>query len=281
MVFDFQSQPFALLVTANRAFWIGIEKMHQMRLAFLGLLALTLPAAASDLAARDVEPIAPVPSFNWTGPYLGISGGYAPGGSADRAKFGTPRVENNPMLEPLVSGFAGSAANFQGGMIGGQVGYNYQFANNLVVGAELGAGFTNITGSYQVSAGGLPVAKANLKIHWLGLALAHVGYAYDRWLFYVGAGPAIANLGIGINGSLPGLPIVFPDHRETQFGGAAVLGAEYAVTDHWIVTGELGYLDLAAKDYRLSGQFGPMPVVISSKGQGEGPFGRVGLNYKF
>ena len=62
----------------------------------------------------------------WTGFYLGFNRG-----------FGGGVIDNGLILSPLnaTPGIVGQSSNRSSGFIaGGQVGYNYQFANNFVLG---------------------------------------------------------------------------------------------------------------------------------------------------
>ncbi len=89
--------------------------------AVLGGSALST-ASAADLPRRSPAYIPPayVPLFTWTGFYAGINGGYGFGDSKGSGKA-----------------LAGSP---DGGLVGGTVGYNYQY-QQLVVGLEGDADF--------------------------------------------------------------------------------------------------------------------------------------------
>ena len=95
--------------------------MKKFLLATVALCALTLagPVVAADLPAKaPVYRAAPVPMlYNWTGFYAGLYGG---GG------WGSHNFSNSV-------GFNDSYRS-TGGLIGGLVGYNWQFNNPLVVG---------------------------------------------------------------------------------------------------------------------------------------------------
>src|SRR3954451_7905776 len=77
----------------------------------LALIAGLASAQAADIPARTAMPAkAPVyvaPVFTWTGPYIGINGGWGWGNS------------------DYTGGFPGSAS-VSGGLIGGTLGYNWQ-----------------------------------------------------------------------------------------------------------------------------------------------------------
>src|SRR5690606_40791914 len=88
------------------------------------IAAAALVAAGSTAMAADISyDAAPIPaqSFNWTGFYVGLTGGAATG---DTDVFITDgEVTDDGSL---------SSSGFIGGV---QVGYNWQFQNNFVLGA--------------------------------------------------------------------------------------------------------------------------------------------------
>ena len=93
--------------------------MKRLCLALIGVVALAGAAAAADLARPAPVPYYPkapvfVPPYNWTGFYIGINGG---GG------FGSSSWDST------------GSRNISGGLVGGTVGYNYQFGQ-AVIGVE-------------------------------------------------------------------------------------------------------------------------------------------------
>src|SRR5262249_23063799 len=118
------------------------------------LLASVSPAAlslmgganAADLPAR--APVAPVvgTAFSWTGCYIGAHAGYGWGKmGATRSSTTTSHGPNNiTTLRTQRSGGAG--IDTSGGVYGGQVGCNYQFAINWVAGVEAAFSGANIKG---------------------------------------------------------------------------------------------------------------------------------------
>jgi outer membrane immunogenic protein len=105
-----------------------------MNRIFIGLAAVaslvTSGAVAADLAARPYTkaPVIVDPGYNWTGFYAGLNGGYSWG----RA---------NTTIAPFAAifpttPFAPFHQNVDGGLGGGQVGYNWQFDRKWVLGLE-------------------------------------------------------------------------------------------------------------------------------------------------
>src|SRR5947209_1142536 len=100
-------------------------------------------ALAADLPHYKAPPPPPVPVFTWTGFYIGINGGYI-----DRQGthvVGTPLFGNAGLVGgPNFGVVAPTAATFDlrrshGGLAGGQIGYNWQANQYVVLGVEADA----------------------------------------------------------------------------------------------------------------------------------------------
>ncbi|WP_332119505.1 outer membrane protein [Azorhizobium caulinodans] len=202
----------------------------------LASLLFAAPAMAADLSrpapAMPASAVSAPPVFSWTGFYIGANTGYASGsgkGSADALG-----------LDP--DGWFG----------GGQVGYNYQFQNNMLVGLE-----ADVQGG-GISAGNGPVSS---KLESFGTVRARLGYAVDRVLPYVTGGFAWGNNKITDFGT---------SQSQTLTGWTVGGGVEYALTNNWTARAEYLYTDLGKADYKALGEAG---VAASTA--------RLGVNYKF
>jgi outer membrane immunogenic protein len=114
---------------------------------------LATPAVAADMAVRATPPVpVPPPVFSWTGCYLG---GHAGGGWISK-QFNGPFKATE--LAPLAVTTTGLVVvplsdtsvddNGSGGFLGGvQVGCNYQYASNWVVGIDGDASWGGLTAS--------------------------------------------------------------------------------------------------------------------------------------
>jgi outer membrane immunogenic protein len=133
--------------------------LRRILLASAGIAALTGAAAAADLTAHPPPPayIPPPPPPLWTGFYAGLSVGGAWGANNTVDTLAVNTFDNYAVVTglPLGAESAASQTNSvnlqnQGGVIGGgQVGYNFQFYNNFVVGIE-----ADISGLNQRGFGG-------------------------------------------------------------------------------------------------------------------------------
>ncbi|WP_371346809.1 outer membrane protein [Ancylobacter sp. IITR112] len=212
--------------------------------------ALAAPAFAADLSYPvKAAPVAYVPVFTWTGAYVGGNFGYG---------WGDGSAPWNNYLLYYYSGFDSAVANGgsnPSGWFGGvQVGYNYQLANNVVLGAEADFNFGSMTDQLNYTAfdAGVPTLQEfgsiDTKIESFGTVRARVGYSMDRFLPYITGGLAWGN--VKVNESWT----AYTDGAYSGFGGASRSdtlwgwtlggGVEYAITDNWTVKAEYLYIDL-------------------------------------
>src|ERR1700761_7958655 len=83
-------------------------------------------AFAADLPVK-APPIV-VPVWNWTGFYVGVNGGYS---------WGRSNTSIAPFVSPFpIAAFAPFRQNVDGGVGGGQVGYNWQLDPKWLIGFE-------------------------------------------------------------------------------------------------------------------------------------------------
>src|ERR1700676_1698973 len=114
-----------------------------MKTTLLGSAAfslLTFSAFGADLGAPWVPPAPlapPPPAFTWTSCYGGLHAG---GGMGQKDLTDTAGV-----LVPT-TGFSAENLNIAGYMVGGQIGCDYQFTSNWVVGVEGSVSGGNIGG---------------------------------------------------------------------------------------------------------------------------------------
>ncbi|MFC3693301.1 outer membrane protein [Chenggangzhangella methanolivorans] len=140
--------------------------------AALAVVTLSaVPALAADLPAYEPAPAvaAPVPSFTWTGPYLGVQAGYIWGDS------------NVGRIKP------------EGFTIGGYLGYNYQMDGSPVV--------VGIETDFNWSDADDKAGRVKFDQRWNGATRARVGYAFDRFLVYGAGGVAYADTRVRVGGA--------------------------------------------------------------------------------
>lgn len=133
-----------------------------LRIRTLGASAIALIASAGFAAAADLgiyePPPAPVytpaPAFTWTGPYIGLQGGYG---------WGTG------------DGWHGGA----------YMGYNFQTGSNWVLGIEGDVNASNKKGT---------VTGGTVSNGWDASVRGRVGYSFDRFMVYGTGGVLFGNV---------------------------------------------------------------------------------------
>jgi outer membrane immunogenic protein len=166
--------------------------MKKILLSTAALIAIAGSASAADLPSIKSAP-APAPIMTWTGFYAGLNVGAGTGSSPisiSGLPYDTWGQANNdfhkvsaPTTNPwwnTVTGLIGmnsqSRSISQLGVIGGlQLGYNYQFSNNIVVGAETDFQGSSINGNTKINTIGNDTLYTSLPA-----AASSRGYAADR-----------------------------------------------------------------------------------------------------
>ncbi|MBS0529921.1 MAG: porin family protein [Proteobacteria bacterium] len=235
-----------------------------MKRILLGILlaSTAMSAQAADLAARPYTK-APVMAtvYDWTGFYIGANVGV--GLARDREILTTPAVPSamSNYLQP------------QGGLGGGQIGYNWQTPSvlgNLVFGLEAdiqGSGMSD-TGTSLTTA---PPVVYNQSLDWFGTVRGRVGIASGPVLAYVTAGYAYGNVRTTVTeGGVTMTPLI----NRMQDGWVYGSGVEAALGGNWTGKIEYLYLNLGNKND---------PLAVGTQNQyseiRENIF-RVGLNYR-
>jgi outer membrane immunogenic protein len=220
--------------------------MKRVFFALVGLAALTGTAAAADLPRPAPAPYykAPVaiPVYNWTGFYIGINGG---GG------FGRSQWDST-------GGF-----NTSGGLVGGTVGYNYQFGQG-VVGLEGDIDWADINGTTN----NLCAFGCKTSDHWLSTVRGRLGYAADRFMPFITGGAAFGD----IRASTPG----FAGGNQTNAGWTVGAGLEFAIAGNWTAKAEYLYVDLGKFNCGIS-----CGALVTDNVSFTTNIVRAGVNYRF
>ncbi|AJY44461.1 outer membrane protein [Martelella endophytica] len=197
--------------------------MKKILLASAALIAMSAAAEAADVVMTPPsEPyVAPqvIPqTFSWTGFYLGGTAGY------DWAT-----------VDPYVNGVNTGSEDLNGGKLGGFAGYNYQFSNNIVLGAEGELDYA--WNEQKFYPGGV---EYKIGSDWEGSIRARLGYAFDNALLYATGGWAIANGYVDGAGT---------DQNEAFNGWTAGVGLDYAFSKNVFGGLEYRYTDFGKKDF--------------------------------
>ena len=203
--------------------------MRSLFLTSALIFALGSAAHAADAVAEDVVIVDS--AYNWSGVYVGGQVGYVFDGSAEYVYDSGSDPDYNYSHDP-------------DGLIGGlYVGYNYQFANGIVLGADADIAWGDIEDS--AAAPGDDDYAATTEIDWTGAARVRLGYAIDRFLPYVTGGVAFGRFSFEEreDGDFYG------DGDGDLIGWTIGVGGEYAVTDNWIIRGEYRYTDFDEENF--------------------------------
>lgn len=268
------------------------------KLVFAGVMVAALgvvqPALSADLPAEPYK-AAPliVPVYDWTGFYVGISGGYSRGNSSNVY---------------TITGFAPETSSTQmnGGVFGGQIGYNWQPARNFVIGIE-----ADLQGTWQNGTDNPPgtgtsfcatgttfctattnVVGVDEKLRWFGTARARLGFVpWDNVMFYVTGGAAFGevewNATTTFTGttSLSGTPIFTTTAvnsataTATHAGWTVGAGSEWVLSGPWTAKLEYLFVDLGTFGNTYTAG-GVVPTVVESSHVRDNIV-RIGLNYRF
>ena len=206
--------------------------MKNFLLGTVALIALgaTVPAFAADLAARPYTK-APAyvasPIYNWTGFYIGghVGGAF----TSDNSIAGGTNVSSD--------------GQFMGGVQGG---YDYQFAQNWVLGIEgqyswLGGSNANVA----FTSGGVGYIYSD-KQKGLGSVTGRLGYTWGPALLYVKGGYAFADYSESLT-TAAGVPVAFA--KSSQNGYTVGAGLEYLFTQNWSGKVEYQYYDFGNTDF--------------------------------
>ena len=260
----------------------------------------TVPALAADLPYKAPPP-APVmiPVVNWTGFYIGINGGYSWGKAGRELSFFNP-LTGIQIIPPVGSG-ATSDSNLNGGVFGGQLGYNWQ-SGNWVFGFETDAQWTGQRGTASRLCGLLATAasaclpgvalgtSAAVEQHldWFGTFRGRAGVLVTpSTLLYVTGGAAYGSLNtdITVTSITPlGLPVSITRSGESsKFGWTIGGGIESKLSmfgNNWSGKLEYLYMDLGTVESTSGIGTGVLIGTNLSTRVTDSIF-RAGINYQF
>jgi outer membrane immunogenic protein len=214
-------------------------------LAF-GLAAET--ALAADLPLKAPPVVAPV--FSWAGPYIGLNVGY--GWSSETVSgsvTGTTTVKSpaGTTVTPLAPVPLYGGGSLDGVLGGGQLGYNWQFANWLV-GLEGDFQGTGQRKTYSVcTAVGCPtgstVVTADNRLSWFGTDRVRFGYLPTERLVLYGTGGLAFGSFRSEAGQVLSVGPNFDTWTSLRAGWTAGAGLETALGDNWSFKLEYLYMD--------------------------------------
>ncbi|WP_315833391.1 porin family protein [Bradyrhizobium prioriisuperbiae] len=227
--------------------------MKKILLGSVALIALgTASAFAADLPARSytkAPAYVPAPIYNWTGFYIG---GHVGGAFAGNSDFG-----NND-------------GRFLGGV---QVGADYQFAPNWVLGIE---GQYSWTGRDTQSAAFVPQGfTISNRSSDLGSVTGRLGYTWGPALLYAKGGVAFREKNnVNVFNTATLAPVTFSSSSD-DVGYTVGAGLEYLFTPNWSAKVEYQYYNFGNTDVTVPST----STIVSFKNDVHTV--KAGLNYRF
>lgn len=273
--------------------------MNTIKLAALTAAVLTF----STTAAFAAEP----PSFDWTGPYAGVSLGGVFNGETkfDRTTGALPNNTN-----ALTQGLRPTnyTVDDSGFTAGAQIGYNQLLGGNVIIGVEADLSYTDLDKTDTLSnttmigplgaPSAVPVTRINQYsggLDYLGTVRGRLGYAFDRFMVYGTGGLAFGRVDrqiIFYGPNAPTEPYFMGSENGTKTGYTYGAGLEYAAaTDTMFnpfhssaVTFRVEYLhyDLGDDTLNFPGVNGGATIGgYTARVRTEGDVVRAGVNYRF
>jgi outer membrane immunogenic protein len=231
-------------------------------------VAATLMAAAVTIsggAFAQNRPAGPGLQQQWSGFYGGISGGFG-WGHSDQTDPGLPFTIAAPPAAPAGDG----SFSLNGGVIGGTLGYNWQWGP-WVYGLEGDYSWTDISGSSNGCGAAFISHTCSTELDSLGTFRGRVGYtlgSQGTWLVYATGGLAVGDLEASDS-------LFNASGSEFRAGWTVGAGVETAFWRNWSAKAEYLYVDLGKAVLFNIGPGVPETVSFTAN------IFRVGVNYKF
>jgi outer membrane immunogenic protein len=235
---------------------------------------------ASPAFAADFPPQAPslavVQPFSWTSCYLGghVGGGWAQKDLTDPVQL----VQDTLLGAGTTTGVTTTSTRPSGVVVGGQIGCDYQFALNWVVGIEGAASGSWMKDSTSVL---LPATSDTALVtannDFIASVTARLGYAFDRVLLYGRGGVAWAGDKYTVTGSLTGVGPFSFQGLDTRTGWTGGGGLEWAFLRHWSTYIEYDYYQFGHANVVMSDSISTLSGPVDAKQSVQ--VVKVGLNF--
>jgi outer membrane immunogenic protein len=262
-----------------------IGELKVKKIVIAGAVSATLMGVASANAAdlgtlyKAQPAMVPVRSFSWTGCYIGGNIGWGWG----RDTVSIPDLGQTTGVPALAGVSLGpETGNTSGILGGGQLGCNYQFAPNWVIGIEGDGEAANIKGDLPGSFAFMNSAvtgTAHAQTNWIASATGRLGWTWDRVMVYAKGGAAWA--GDKYSADLP----AFDEHIQasvTRLGWTVGGGVEWAVWGNWSAKAEYDYYDFSTRNLSFPGTIAGIAEVVPGVHIKETiQTVKFGLNYRF
>jgi outer membrane immunogenic protein len=278
-----------------------LEKVTAQKIATVAPVRTMEPQATPVTVATPVITkgvlVTPVSTeSNWSGVYAGINAGYSQGFiniARDGYGFGNFNFDRY-------------STYVEGPVVGGQIGLNHQFSNNIVLGIEADFDWADVVarnfssnGDYgSGNSSGISTGSYNSRygLDWLGTGRARLGYAFANLMPFITGGIAYGQLtsneyrwyNSALGFSCCGLSSTSSSFTSgtasnVNVGWVAGAGVEYLLPNSWSLKGEYQYAYLGNLTRSDEGYFAAIPSFAGYTKVNINNFGvhqaRVGLNY--
>jgi outer membrane immunogenic protein len=254
-----------------------VNTLKALKFLLPAALLMSSAAYAADVVVVETPEPVIVDSYNWSGIYIGVNGGY--GGGDFKHPFSIEGIGESPI--PDIDGSLDFTA---GGFVGGaQVGYNWQ-SGQFVFGVEADIQAADVKGEASLDLDiddlGGGSAEIGTQLDYFGTIRGRIGYVpVERLLVYGTGGFAYGRTESYLNASIDGGPdLADLSEKKNRTGWTIGAGAEYAFTDNWSLKTEYLYTDLG-KETLFSEDFGIATADLESDVKFHTV--RAGLNWKF
>jgi outer membrane immunogenic protein len=262
--------------------------------AAIGGMASVSAAAAADMQAPVYKALPAVAPFSWTGFYIGGTAG-AGWTNADTSVSAVngPVALYFPADIPGLNAIGSPSLSATNAIVGGKAGYNRQWGN-FVAGVEGDISWLHFNKTVATAGSpfltfpfGTAAFTTTVSTNWLATIRPRIGYAIDKALFYATGGVAIgdvkySNAYVGFSPLGLGLEFEQASASQTRVGWTVGAGIDYAITPHWVVSGEYLHVDLGSVSTSGLVTTGGAPTAtfnVSTKLRSD--IGRFGIAYKF
>lgn len=252
-------------------------------IAFAGLVlaaASVAPAFAADLPVKAPRIMA---VDNWTGFYVGVNGGYSWGradtdltatqttvGTITRTTLGGTVLDVTTVPVGTTTTRLSDRARMDGGLFGGQIGYNAKY-NNWIVGLEADIQGTGQRGgsSFCLTAAcplGSTVITSDFHLRWFGTVRGRAGLLVDpNFLIYATGGLAVGEIGADYTASITGAvaPLGTFSGKTTRAGFVVGAGGEWRFSERWSFKLEYLYMDLGSVGANLAAVSSTLPITVT------------------
>lgn len=219
----------------------------------LAPLLIVAPVMATDLPSRTARPALPListPAANWAGPYIGITAGYGLN-SSNYTEASDPNGSTSLHFDQPKE-----RASDSGMLIGMKAGYDWQYTDNIVIGALADFSYSNISSKTCIlNCGNSNEASyVSNDLNWLGTLRARIGYENRNTLYYVSGGAAFAQSAGVFRDRLLGFgggPVIDFATHQNLLGYTLGGGVELKFTTNVSFDAEYLYVRLNDKRYQF------------------------------